>query len=495
MAPATDFVLIHILPYWEDDPVSIDQSMAHVRKIRQELARKIPGKEIVIGETGWPSEGRMREGALPSPVNQARFMRGFVALAEQEHWQYNLIEAFDQPWKRAKEGAVGGYWGLYDADRIDKSVFSGPVSNFPNWPLWFCLSVGIILLTLFIAGGHSGMSGFQWLKFSGVASAGAVLIVMQGHQFSIISRNGWETLWAVMVLGQAAVVYFLALSAIAFESLPKHLSLEASMDLLRGRYSPVAGDACLQAADDGRFIPPGVRRHLSPVISINRLAVFTFALIAVMGLFFDARYRSFNNCGFILPALGYAWFSCKAGRAVQPGGLERLIALTLVIASIGVCIKETPLNWQADVWVGVCLLLAYPLWREGSASSLRPLLSSIMLLVATYAVFAVMRYVILDSNMVTTLCAENAGGVYCLIRTILGKLMYHQIFGMTSLILAGLALWRSTGWLCLFAMIASLSSFAFYNVGLGAIAFVLAGLTLAHKRLAPENPNSQPVRG
>jgi exo-beta-1,3-glucanase (GH17 family) len=486
VAPATDFVMIHILPYWEDDPVSIDQSMAHVRKIRKELARKIPDKEIVIGETGWPSEGRMREGALPSPVNQARFMRGFVALAEKEHWQYNLIEAFDQPWKRAKEGAVGGYWGLYTTDRIDKNVFSGPVSNYPHWPAWFCLSAGIVLLTLFISGRNSGMSGIQWLKFSGVTAAGAVLIAMQCHQFSIISRNGWETLWAVMVLGQAAIVYFLALSAIAFDAMPEHLSLKASMDLLRGRFRPEAGDACLRAPDGGRFFPSFVLRHLTSVISINRLAVFALALIAVTGLFFDARYRSFNNCGFILPALGYVWFSRKAARPALPGGLEKLIYLTLAIAGMGVFIKETPLNWQADVWVGICLLLAYPLWREGRDVTLRPLLASGVLLAAAYAIFAVLRYVILDSNMVMSLCAENAAGIFCLIRNILGKLMYHQVFGLASLGLAGLAVWRNNAWLCLLAMIASLGSFAFYNVSMGAIAFVLAGLTLAHNRLAPD---------
>ncbi|MFH0994167.1 MAG: hypothetical protein V1844_01515 [Pseudomonadota bacterium] len=486
VAPATDFVMIHILPYWEDDPASIDQSMTHVRKIREELARKIPDKEIVIGETGWPSEGRMREGALPSRENQARFMRGFVAMAEQEHWQYNLIEAFDQPWKRAKEGAVGGYWGLYDADRIDKTVFSGPISNYPNWTALFCLSAGIILLTLLIVGRHPGMGGIQWLKFSGTAGAGAVLIMMQGYQFTIISRNGWELLWAVMILGQAAIVYFLALSAIVSDTLPKHLSLKASMDLLRGRFTPLAADDTrLQPPDSRRFLPPFVLGHLPSVISINRLAVIASAMIAVLGLFFDARYRSFNNCGVIIPALGYAWFSCKVDRPVQPGGLERLSALTLVIAALGVFIKETPMNWQADVWAGICLLLAVPLWREGRAGSLRPLLSDGMLLVAVYAAFAVMRYVILDSNMVTTLCAEKPAGVYCLIRTILGKLMYHQVFGLTSLVLAGLAIWRNSGRLCVLAMIASLSSFAFYNVGMGAIAFVLAGLTLAHKRLAP----------
>jgi hypothetical protein len=43
-------------------------------------------------------------------------------------------------------------------------------------------------------------------------------------------------------------------------------------------------------------------------------------------------------------------------------------------------------------------------------------------------------------------------------------------------------------------MNASLASFAFYNVDMGAIAFVLAGLTLAHTKLAAEISNSQPVR-
>ncbi len=484
VAPATDFVMIHILPYWEDDPVSIDKAMDHVLKIRQELARKIPDREIVIGETGWPSEGRMREGALPSRENQARFMRGFVALAEQQHWQYNLIEAFDQPWKRAKEGAVGGYWGLYDTDRVNKTVFSGPISNFPNWLALFSLSAGIVLLTLFIAGRRPGMSGFQWLKFSGVAAAGAVLIVMQGHQFWIISRNGWEHLWAAMVLGQAAIVYFLALSAIAFKFTPKLLSLKTSMDLLRSRSCPMSDDISLKTPDSGRFFPPIVLRHLPSVISINRLAVIAFALIAVLSLFFDARYRSFNNCGFIIPALGYVWFSRKAGLPVQPGGLERLCALTLVIAALGVFYIETPLNWQADIWVGICLLLAYPLWHEGRTGSLRPLLAYGMLLVVAYAAFAVMRFGFLDSNVITILCAEKPAGILCLIQSMLGKLMYNQVFGLTSMVLAGLAIWRNTVWLCMLAMIASLAGFALYNVGMGAIAFVLAGLTLAHKRLA-----------
>ncbi|MGY2936078.1 exo-beta-1,3-glucanase (GH17 family) [Bradyrhizobium sp. GM6.1] len=62
---AVDFVTIHILPYWEDNPVRAKFAASHVEQIRERMAVAFPGKEILIGETGWPSEGRMRDGALP----------------------------------------------------------------------------------------------------------------------------------------------------------------------------------------------------------------------------------------------------------------------------------------------------------------------------------------------------------------------------------------------------------------------------------------------
>ena len=97
---AVDFVTIHILPYWEDFPLPASLAAAHVDAIRKKVAAAIPNKEIVIGEVGWPSEGRMREGARPSPSNQARVIEETVALAQRENFRVNVIEAFDQPWKR-----------------------------------------------------------------------------------------------------------------------------------------------------------------------------------------------------------------------------------------------------------------------------------------------------------------------------------------------------------------------------------------------------------
>src|ERR1700736_5795961 len=55
---AVDFVTIHILPYWEDFPIRARNAAAHVDSIRRRMAVAMQGKEILIGETGWPTGGR-----------------------------------------------------------------------------------------------------------------------------------------------------------------------------------------------------------------------------------------------------------------------------------------------------------------------------------------------------------------------------------------------------------------------------------------------------
>ena len=57
VAPAVDFLTIHLLPYWEDDPRGIDDALAHVADVRRVFGTRFAPKDILIGETGWPSEG------------------------------------------------------------------------------------------------------------------------------------------------------------------------------------------------------------------------------------------------------------------------------------------------------------------------------------------------------------------------------------------------------------------------------------------------------
>jgi exo-beta-1,3-glucanase (GH17 family)/cellulose synthase/poly-beta-1,6-N-acetylglucosamine synthase-like glycosyltransferase len=139
LASAVDFIAAHILPYWEGATAqqAVDQALTHYDKLR----RAHPGKRIVIAEFGWPSAGYNMHDAEPGRFEQAQVLREFVRRADAFGIDYNVIEAFDQPWK-TNEGSVGAYWGVFDASRQAKFAWTGPVSN-PDF--WKIASLAVLL--------------------------------------------------------------------------------------------------------------------------------------------------------------------------------------------------------------------------------------------------------------------------------------------------------------------------------------------------------------
>ncbi|MDQ0345784.1 glycosyltransferase [Ancylobacter vacuolatus] len=125
LVSAVDYIAAHMLPYWEG--VSPEQVVDHTIAIYDRLRATYPGKRIVIAEFGWPSQGYNRDSAVPGELTQAQIIRTFAARADALGIEYNLIEAFDAPWK-SFEGSVGQYWGILDADRVAKFPLSGPIT-------------------------------------------------------------------------------------------------------------------------------------------------------------------------------------------------------------------------------------------------------------------------------------------------------------------------------------------------------------------------------
>jgi exo-beta-1,3-glucanase (GH17 family) len=160
LADEVDFITIHILPYWEDEAIGVDRRERdgtlsiekHIVDIYKKVQARFPGKKIVIGETGWPSDGRMRSDARPGRVEQVRYFSIFRTIAARENFDYNFVEAFDQYWKARQEGTVGAAWGLLDAQRRDKFELGKPVVAEPHWQILFTLSTllsGLLLVGFF----------------------------------------------------------------------------------------------------------------------------------------------------------------------------------------------------------------------------------------------------------------------------------------------------------------------------------------------------------
>lgn len=131
LAEHVDFIAVHLLPYWEGVPAHMAVEYALTRF--EEVKQRFPGKHVVIGEIGWPSQGDRFDTATASVEGQAIFIRDFLSRSKGQHWDYFLMEGIDQPWKRATEGRVGSYWGVMNSNREMKFPLSGPIDSDPYW--------------------------------------------------------------------------------------------------------------------------------------------------------------------------------------------------------------------------------------------------------------------------------------------------------------------------------------------------------------------------
>lgn len=148
LAKHVDFINVHILPYWEKIP--IQNTLAFTKEKYNAIRAMYPKKPITIGEFGWPSSGYNNEKAEATLTNQIGAITGFLELVKEQQWSYNIVEAFDQPWKGVHEGSVGPYWGMFDINKMPKFSFEEQTIINPLWRYQMAGSIFFgILLTFY----------------------------------------------------------------------------------------------------------------------------------------------------------------------------------------------------------------------------------------------------------------------------------------------------------------------------------------------------------
>ena len=360
VATAVDFVTIHILPYWEDFPIPAWNAAAHVDAIRAQMVAAFPGKEVFVGEFGWPSAGRMREGALPSPVNQARTVHEVLDHAKRENYRVNLIEAYDQPWKRQLEGTVGGHWGLFDAyQRQPKFAWGGLVSDHPYWRWQAAGGVGLAAVIFATALGVRRRTAVAagaawWLRIAAMAIVSGILIGWTVANVPLESLTVGD--WLRSLAWTGAVLASPVIGAAALAS---------------GRTAPAFAQILGRAA----------QRPRSPValaLGILLIALAVLAVQAALGLVFDPRYRDFPFApltGATAPLLLVikrrrsikGALLARWKRHLQAPAAESAVAATLAASAVYIVCNESFANWQA-VWLSAALLaLAFTLLQAQDA--------------------------------------------------------------------------------------------------------------------------------
>ncbi|XP_035706164.1 glucan 1,3-beta-glucosidase isoform X2 [Folsomia candida] len=113
IAAESDFIMCNLYPpYNANDPARAVQAISDAYySARDGFWRTNPQLEVIIGETGWASEGETFNNAVNTIENEKRFWEGMRDWSSANRVKVQMFEAFDEPWKTGMEGEKHfGWW-------------------------------------------------------------------------------------------------------------------------------------------------------------------------------------------------------------------------------------------------------------------------------------------------------------------------------------------------------------------------------------------------
>jgi hypothetical protein len=271
-------------------------------------------------------------------------------LAKRENFRVNLIEAYDQPWKRELEGTVGGYWGLIDAvQRMVKYPPNEPISNFPLWKLQMGSGMGLSLLVFAVAGLTLRRRPWtprlgSWIAVAVSATAGGILLGIAADKmlYESYGWGGWLQ-WGALLAAAIASPLLCANALMTGRSLPTFLELLGPREARAGSYGAMA---------------------LGVVLAVTTLIGAETAL----GFVFDPRYRDFPYAALTMAVLPFAGLMLlnRPQDGVRPIA-ESVFAGLLAASAIYIGLNEGSDNWQSLWTCAVYAVFALTLWQARAA--------------------------------------------------------------------------------------------------------------------------------
>ena len=109
---ACDVILCNCYPFWEG--CGFDNSLDHMKQMYSQAKAAANGKEVIITETGWPSQGEPLKGAIPTEKSARDYFINTQLWSANDNIPVFYFSSFDESWKVGAEGTVGAYWGIWD---------------------------------------------------------------------------------------------------------------------------------------------------------------------------------------------------------------------------------------------------------------------------------------------------------------------------------------------------------------------------------------------
>ncbi len=363
-----DVISVHVLPYWEDHPVAVRSAVEHVRSIAARTRAAFAPLPVFVAETGWPAFGRQRGPARPGVVEQARFVREMQASAAPAAGglpAFNVIEAFDQPWKRALEGAMGGYWGLFDAQGTQRVTLAGAVvEDAQAGRVQWAAGAGAVCAALVALPGLSRRRGAARHRPAAPMLAGVLAAALAGAMIAALALLQWQQL----LLWNRSALEWAVNGAMAAVALACSAAATAQLSLRIAQPLHAAGWQRAAVVDVLRRSPhAGVVAKLLAVLNVALLFAVAWAALLLV---FDGRYRPLIVPLFAAPALLLMALALLGVRLPREAREERLLAAMGAVAAPMLLFNEGLANAQACGAAAIWCALALATWwrhRQGPA--------------------------------------------------------------------------------------------------------------------------------
>ncbi|MGZ4954646.1 MAG: glycoside hydrolase family 17 protein [Methylobacter sp.] len=321
-----DFITIHILPYWEDEPITVDQAPAHIERIfkqvQQESDAIAPGKPILIGESGWPGEGRQRGWSVPSVVNEAKFIRALIKVANKNGFDYNIVEAFNQSWKSELEGVVGANWGLFSVDRKEVFPLTGEVYENPDWLNGVITSTILFLIIV----------GYCWKPLQALSTMRLVFFLAFAQLLTFLLANMVENLWYTSYSDWQR---FQTLLTVSLNAILAGLIFQRGYGLLTGKVANPKFGAWIYAI---------------------YILFAGYAVYKTFGLAIDGRYISFPTVATYIPVVGMFGLMLISAMTESPWSLKA-IEINRLVGHLKIKADQDKIICYALLLMGLILII------------------------------------------------------------------------------------------------------------------------------------------
>ena len=120
-----DVLFLNIYPFWDGVyiDVAVDDLALRYQLALDEITAREPNVTVMIGETGWTSNGLTQVDAEPSTDNLAKYFYKLSKWATDNNVPLFYFEAFDEKWKATLSTDIEANWGIWDSNGHLKHSF------------------------------------------------------------------------------------------------------------------------------------------------------------------------------------------------------------------------------------------------------------------------------------------------------------------------------------------------------------------------------------